>query len=88
MALPGAPESGVEPITVMLFTMMLENGQGDGNTSDDWQITGDHTVSVRAERSGMGRGRTYYIKIKATDTFGNESAIRTVTVQVPKSRGN
>ena len=61
------------------------NGRGDGNTSPDWQITGDHTVSLRAERSGNGSGRIYTITIQATDEAGNTSSPQTVTVKVPHS---
>ena len=64
-----------------------KNGLGDGNTAVDWQITGDHTVDLRAERSGKGSGRVYSIHIQATDQAGNVSAIKTVTVKVPKSQG-
>lgn len=61
------------------------NGQGDGNTSADWQVVnnGDGTfdVLVRAERSGKGSGRIYTISVTATDNFGNSStASGTVTV--------
>jgi len=61
------------------------NGRGDGNTSPDWQITGNHTVSLRAERSGNGSGRIYTITIQATDAAGNTSTSQTVTVKVPHS---
>jgi hypothetical protein len=62
------------------------NGKGDGNTSPDWQITGDHTVNLRAERAGKGSGRVYSITIVATDGAGN-TAERVLTVNVPKSQG-
>lgn len=65
----------------------VDNGRGDGNTSGDWLITGDHTVKLRAERSGNGSGRLYSITIQAYDSAGNASAIRTVNVLVPKSKG-
>jgi hypothetical protein len=61
------------------------NGRGDGNTSPDWQITGNHTVSLRAERSGNGSGRIYTITIEASDASGNTSSPQTVTVKVPHS---
>jgi hypothetical protein len=64
------------------------NGLGDGNTSPDWQILGDHKVSLRAERSGLGSGRVYTITIQARDASGNLSVPKTVTVTVPKSQGN
>lgn len=63
------------------------NGLGDGNTSSDWQITGDHSVSLRAERSGKGSGRIYTITVQATDAAGNVSTPQTVTVIVPHNMG-
>lgn len=63
------------------------NDRGDGNTSPDWTITGDHTVNLRAERSGRGNGRIYTITVQATDAAGNVSELKTVTVTVPHSRG-
>jgi hypothetical protein len=59
------------------------DARGDGNTAPDWLITGLHTMSLRAERSGQGRGRTYFISIQATDASGNVSAPTIVTVDVP-----
>ncbi len=64
------------------------NGLGDGNTSPDWQITGDHTLKLRAERSGLGAGRVYTITVVATDAARNASAPKTVTVSVAHSQGN
>ena len=63
------------------------NGKGDGNTAPDWQILGNHTVALRAERSGNGSGRIYTITIQASDANGNLSDPKTVTVTVPKSQG-
>jgi hypothetical protein len=63
------------------------DGLGDGNSSSDWQIIGDHTVSLRAERSGNGDGRVYTITVVATDAAGNHSAPKTVTVTVAHSQG-
>jgi hypothetical protein len=60
------------------------NGQGDGNTPIDWKITGDHTVQLRAERSGKGSGRVYSITIVARDASGN-TAQSVVNVSVPKN---
>lgn len=64
------------------------NGRGDGNTAPDWQILGDHAVSLRAERSGNGTGRVYRISLQAQDVSGNLSAPTTVVVTVPKNQGN
>lgn len=61
------------------------NGLGDGDLSPDWMITGDHTVSLRAERSGTGNGRIYTITVQATDASGNMS-VQSLTVSVPKNQ--
>ncbi len=63
-------------------------GPGSGHTEPDWTITGDHTLKLRAERSGNGDGRIYTIALQAKDAAGNLSAIKKVTVTVPKSQGN
>ena len=61
---------------------------GSGNTSPDWKITDDHSVSLRAERSGKDKGgRVYTIKLQATDEAGNKSALSTVEVTVPHDQG-
>ncbi len=63
------------------------NARGDGNTSPDWSITDADTVFLRAERSGSGNARIYFIQVQATDAAGNQSEVQTVTVTVPKSPG-
>ena len=60
------------------------NGVGDGNTDTDWDLTGDLTLRLRAERSGSGAGREYTITVQCTDAAGN-SAVRSVTMSVPHS---
>jgi hypothetical protein len=62
------------------------NGNGDGNTSPDWEITGPLTANIRAERAG-GTDRVYTITIETTDFSGN-TAHGTVTVTVGQSRGH
>lgn len=49
------------------------NGTGDGNTSPDWEITGDFTVNLRSERSGNGEGRVYTITVECLDDSGVSS---------------
>ena len=61
-------------------------GKGDGNTSPDWEITGDLRVDLRAERSGQGDGRVYTITIECIDASGNPS-ITDFTVTVPHNQG-
>ena len=63
-----------------------ENGLGDGDTAPDWEITGDLTLNLRAERSGKGTGRTYTITVQCIDHVGN-TAEQLVTVTVPHDRG-
>jgi hypothetical protein len=58
------------------------NSGGDGDTGPDWQITGPTTVSLRAERSGIGTGRVYTVTVRCADPSGNAST-RTTTVTVP-----
>jgi hypothetical protein len=60
------------------------DGLGDGDTSPDWEITGDLTLKVRAERAGTGTGRVYTITIACVDTSGNQTT-SLVAVTVPKS---
>jgi len=45
-----------------------------------------HKVTLRAERSGNGKGRTYTITVTCTDVAG-KSATRTVAVEVPHDKG-
>ncbi len=65
----------------------LVNGVGDGDTAPDWtapdwEITGDLTVNLRAERSGKRSGRVYTITVQCTDAFANNTT-KTMTVTVP-----
>jgi hypothetical protein len=62
-----------------------ENGLGDGDVSPDWDVTGDHTLKLRAERSGLGNGRVYTVRIEARDAAGN-TATADVLVKVPHSK--
>jgi hypothetical protein len=64
------------------------NGHGHGQEGVQWQITGDHTLKLLAERLGNGSGRIYTITIQATDASGNVSEPVDVTVTVPHSNGS
>jgi len=59
-----------------------DDGLGDGDTENDIVIVDDYHFMLRAERSGLGEGRTYTITYRVTDACGNE-AYATVTVSVP-----
>ncbi len=62
------------------------NGLGDGDTSPDWEIIGDLTLNLRAERSGKGSGRIYTMTVMCSDAAGNNST-GNVSVNVPHDRG-
>jgi predicted extracellular nuclease len=73
-----------DPVSVSLAVSSNEpvNGLGDGDTAPDWSVVDAHHVKLRAERSGIGKGRVYTITITATDSRGNAST-QTATVKVP-----
>ena len=59
----------------------------DGASAADWQITGDLTLNLRAERSGGAKnGRTYIVTLQCTDNAGMTST-KTATVTVPHDQG-
>jgi hypothetical protein len=66
-----------------------DNGLGDGDTARDIQGfaagTPDTRGLLRAERSGIGSGRTYTLTYEGLDTAGN-SARCALTVAVPKGK--
>ena len=77
------------PVTWLIIGVSsneAENAKGSGHTAPDWEITGDHTLTLRAERAGKGSGRVYTITIQATDIGGN-STQASVTVRVPHDQG-
>jgi hypothetical protein len=59
-------------------------GTGNGDVGPDWDITGDLTLNLRAERAGAGSGRIYTVTVQSTDASGNATT-GTVEVTVPKS---
>ena len=63
-----------------------ENSLGDGNTTSDWQIVGNRTVKLRAERSGTGSDRVYTVTVECVDAAGN-SSMSSVIVTVPHDQG-
>lgn len=63
-----------------------ENGLGDGDTAPDWEITGNLTLNLRAERAGTGSGRVYTVTVECTNLFGNTDT-STTEVVVPHDMG-
>jgi CSLREA domain-containing protein len=64
----------------------VENGNGDGNTTNDIVIACNRkSVQLRAERDGSGDGRVYTIYFKVTDGLGHSTTV-TAKVTVPKSQ--
>ena len=59
------------------------NGNGDGNTSIDWQVLDARHLRLRAERAGGGSGRLSIVTVTCADASGNKAS-RTATVAVPK----
>jgi uncharacterized repeat protein (TIGR01451 family) len=65
----------------------IENGNGDGNTTNDIVIAANcKSVQLRSEREGNGNGRVYTITFKVTDTHGNVGRV-TARVVVPHNPG-
>ena len=64
-----------------------EDSTGVGDTSADWEILDDHTLLLRAERSGTGTGREYHINILCRDDSWNYSW-NEVVIKVPHDMGN
>lgn len=80
-------DSGESPLIELVGVTSTEpaDGQGDGSTESDIDITEENRVFVRAERSGTGNMRIYTITYKATDAAGN-FAFGTADVVVPHNR--
>lgn len=70
-----------------IISVTSNESADNGDITPDWIITGDHRLSLRAERNGKGNGRVYTIIIQAQDCSGNLSAPVTLTVTVPHDQG-
>lgn len=82
-----APNHKMVPVTVTVVANDLASAtecrvssvssnqpeQGPGKNGSDWQITGDLTLNLRAERLGAGGARIYTIEVRCTDEVGNAS---------------
>jgi hypothetical protein len=71
---------------IYVYSSEPENGLGDGDKSPDWQIVDEHNVLLRAERSGNGTGREYYIDLYCYDDYYNY-IYQQLIVKVPHDMG-
>lgn len=71
---------GTISLDVVVKSSESEEGLGDGNTAEDWEVTeidevdGMIYLKLLAERSGTGNERTYTVTITAMDDAGNSSS--------------
>lgn len=60
--------------TYKITGVTIKQGEFPGdNVNPDWEITGDHTVNLRAEIPRKGVKRIYTVAITCTDAAGNTS---------------
>jgi len=99
-----APDNKMVPVNIAITS--VENCPGTGVTTcqvvgitsneidndgvADWEITGNNSVRLRAERWGTGTGRVYTITVRCTDGSGNFSEATTTVlvahnITAPKS---
>lgn len=61
---------------------IISVSSNEPDAGDDWKITGDLTVELRAKRLGARHSRIYTIVIEGSDAAGN-TVLKTVAVTVP-----
>lgn len=64
-----------------------DDGLGDGDQPDDIVIVDDFNFRLRAERSGLGRGRLYTIVYEVVDSCGNREIGRAIVIVPHDQRG-
>jgi hypothetical protein len=84
------PNHKMQPVTLhvsatdnchLARSRIISVASNEATAAMDWEITGDLTLNLRAERSGRGGGRVYTITIECVDDSGNTStALAQVTV--------
>ncbi len=84
VAVPTTSSDVVDVALVSATSNEPDAGLGDGDTANDIVIVDDLTVKLRAERSGIGTGRSYTMTWQATNGCG-ASVTATSTVTVPNS---
>jgi hypothetical protein len=82
---------GIVTLSAIVSSNEPEEGTGDGDMSPDWtepiidHESGIITLQLRAERSGSGDNRVYFITISATDESDNSSST-TLEIIVPHNK--
>jgi hypothetical protein len=72
---------GCDPSPVFRIAQVTSN-EPLNHSAPDWEITGEQTLNLRAERLGKGKGRLYTIVVQSEDLSGNIS-FASVEVTVP-----
>jgi hypothetical protein len=67
---------------IWIWSNESDDYSGDGKTVSDYEVLDEHHVLLRAERSGTGTGREYYIYLFAWDEAYNFNP-QLLTVTVP-----
>jgi hypothetical protein len=75
------------PVTSKIISVSTTDANyNSGASQSEWEITGDLTLNLRAERSAKGAARIYTIIIQCEDSVGNKS-LGSITVSVPHDNG-
>jgi hypothetical protein len=81
---------GMTDVNITVESSEDANGNGDGNTDEDFELQrnldGSYDVYLRAERSGNGSSRTYTVNMISTDDAGNSSVVNTIEASVPHDK--
>ncbi|HEU5213437.1 MAG TPA: vWA domain-containing protein [Gaiellaceae bacterium] len=88
-SITGVTDADGNPVSITINSIFQDepvNGLGDGNTSPDAVINGSK-FQVRAERSGLGDGRVYYVNFTASDGAGG-TCRGTATIGVPHDQAH
>lgn len=90
LAIRGITNTDGKEVTTKVTSIFQDEptqGLGDGDTPIDGYISAAGVAQVRAERSGLGNGRVYYINFTATSTSGS-FCTGTTTVAVPHDQAH
>jgi hypothetical protein len=89
IGISGITNADGKPVTTKVTSIFQDEptqGLGDGDTPIDGYIT-NGVAQVRAERSGLGNGRVYYLNFTATSSSGS-ACTGTVWVGVPHDQAH